>query len=336
MMFALALLLATSQNTALPAPLIQLRRQECPAPMFDRERGYLGDRAIISDDGTRIVVQCGDGIVRTWQSGMPAFKSLGVIPLFRAAREQGIVATDVRCPWPSLISDEMKVEADCDILDHNSTSNLYVLSSAGGSSSFLIQGDKVLLESRIWQKFGALLPGKAAELAVVDSHKRPELLQKLSVNDGRTTAVTPLPSPNLLFEDGEGDANAVVFSAANQTVIVSFGGSFRVARDMTYVRAFDTEGREKWKIGGKLPPRGTELIVGDYTRFIVFAAGRYALFAKSSNQTSTEIIDLRDGNAVSTIRGWPIAAAREASVTLIKDENGTLSLIGIDVQSPRN
>jgi hypothetical protein len=230
MMFAAVLLLAFAATIHEPAPLAQLTRKECPAPTFAKERGNIGDRAIISDDGTKIVVQCGDGVVRTWQSGATTFKAVGAIPLFRAAREQGIIASDVRCPWSSLIRDNMKIEADCDILDHDTAKRVYVLRTAGSPESFVVSGQNVLRESTVWQRFGALLPQTNAGLVIVDGEKRPELLQTLSSKGGHATLLARLPSPNLIFEDGEGSADGVAYSATYKLVIVSFGGAFRVAK----------------------------------------------------------------------------------------------------------
>jgi hypothetical protein len=329
-MFAAVFLLASAATMDDPVPLAQLTRQECPAPTFDKEQGYIGDRAIISADGTKIVVQCGDGVVRAWQSGTTTFKPIGVMPLFRAARQQGIVASDVRCPWSSLIRDNIKIEADCDVLDHDNGKNVYVLRTPASPDSFVVAGQNVLRESTVWQRFGALLPGKRAGLVIVDRQTRPELLQTLSIKDGRVTVIARLPSPNLLFEDGEGSADGVAYSATYKSVIVSFGGAFRVADEMTYVRAFSEDGKERWKIGGKLPPRNDGLIVGDFTKLIVFATGRYALLAKSSDRSASQIINLGDGKVVSAIRGWPLAAARDSAVGFVKDESGTLSLINLD------
>lgn len=330
MMFPPILLLASTTTMHQAVPLAQLTRQECPGRTFDKERGYIGDRAIISDDGTKIVVQCGDGVVRAWQSGTTAFKPVGSMPLFHAAREQGIVPSDVRCPWSSLIREDMKIEADCDILDHDAANSVYVLRTAGSPDSFVVAGKNVLRESTVWQRFGALLPGRRARIAIVDGQKRPELLQTLALEDGGATVIARLPSPNLLFEDGEGDADGVAYSATYKSIIISFGGAFRVADEMTYVRAFSENGKERWKITGRLPPRDDGLIVGDFTKLIIFAAGRYALLAKSSDRNASQVINLEDGKAVSAIRGWPLAAARDSAVGLIKDESGTLSLINLD------
>lgn len=117
---------------------------------------------------------------------------------------------------------------------------------------------------------------------------------------------------------------------AYKTIVVSFGGAFRVANQMTYVRAFDETGAEHWKIEGNLPSRDSELIVGDAANLALFASGRYALFGKASTRNSCEIIDLKDGAAVSVIGGWPLATSRDNSVALVRDEDGTLSLIRIN------
>jgi len=99
MVFALLTLLAAATSESPPASIAQMTAQECPAPSFDKERGYLGDRAIIADDGSKMVVQCGDGVIRFWQSGSAAFKPVGKVPLFRAAQENGVIPAGVLCPW---------------------------------------------------------------------------------------------------------------------------------------------------------------------------------------------------------------------------------------------
>lgn len=327
MIFPAVLLLSSSAPIAVTAPLVQLTRQECPAPTFDKERGNLGDRAIISDDGSKVVLQCGDGVVQVWQSGKAAFKPVGVMPLFRAAQVQGIAPASVLCPWSSLIRDTMKIEADCDILDHDDAKRTYVLQTAGSPGSFVVEGPKVLQESTVWQKFGALLPDKRSKIAIVNGERRPELLQLLATDNGRTTPLARLPSPNLIFEDGEGSADAIAYSAIYKSIIVSFGGAFRVANEMTYVRAFNQNGIEQWKIVGKLPSRDDALIVGDFAKVTVFASGRYALMAKKSALPFCEIIDIQDGSTVSTVRGWPLATSRDGNIALLRDESGTLSLV---------
>ena len=104
-----------------------------------------------------------------------------------------------------------------------------------------------------------------------------------------------------------------------------------MAEEMAYLRAFDDSGKEGWSIKGKLPSRDKGLIVGEFTRARMFANGRYALLAKTSDRHVTQIIDLENGRATATIRGWPIAAARNAAVAFVKGEQGTLSLIRLEI-----
>jgi len=333
MVFALLTLLAAATSEGPPASIAQMTAQECPAPSFDKERGYLGDRAIIADDGSKMVVQCGDGVIRFWQSGSAAFKPVGKVPLFRAAQENGVIPAGVLCPWSSLIRNNMKIDADCDVVGHSDAGGVYILQTPGSPDSFVVSGPKVLQESTVWQRFGAF-PVKGTspnEIYIVDGQKRPELLQKLSLNNGRVFTIARLPSPNLLFEDGEGDASSVSYSPIYRSIIVSFGGAFRVAEEMTYLRALDESGKERWSIKGKLPSRDEGLIVGDFTRTMMFADGRYALLAKTSDRHVAQIIDLANGDATATIRGWPIAAARNAAMAFVKVEQGTLSLIRLEI-----
>jgi len=182
-------------------------------------------------------------------------------------------------------------------------------------------------ESMIQQTFGALLPGKRDQLIIVDRRQRPELLQSLAIDSGVTTFLARLPSPNLIFEEGEGMAQAVAYSAAYRSIIISFSGVFRVANKMTYVRALDRNGVEQWRIAGQLPSRQNTMFVGDFAQLAIFASGRYALLAKESARNSCEIIDLKDGNTLSTVRGWPLAVSRDSSIALVREGNGTLSLI---------
>lgn len=239
MIHALLTLMASAATESQPVPVAQMTERECPVPSFDKERGNLGDRAIIADDGSKIVVQCGDGVVRIWQSGSTAFRPIGKLPLFRAAQEQGILPTGVLCPWSSLIRSGMKIEADCDVIDHSAAGDVYVLQTPENPDSFVVSGPKLLRESTVWQRFGALLPknGRPSEVYIVDGQKRPELLQTMTFNNGRSSTIARLPSPNLLFENGEGDASDVLYSPIYGSVIVSFGGAFRVAEEMTYLRA---------------------------------------------------------------------------------------------------
>ena len=212
MIFPAIFLLASSVAADVPTPLAQLTRQDCQAPTFDKERGEIGDRAIISDDGSKALVQCGDGTVRLWQSGTTKFESIGVMPLFRAAKAQGFVPANLLCPWSSMIRDAMKIEADCDILDHDDAKRIYVLQTARSPESFVVSGPKVLQENTVWQRFGTLLPGKHNELAIVNGQRRPELLQSLATHNGAATLLARLPSQNLIFEDGEGSADSVAYS----------------------------------------------------------------------------------------------------------------------------
>lgn len=333
MVFALLTLLTAAASEISPVPIAQMTGQECPAPSFDKERGNFGDRAIIADDGSKVVVQCGDGVVRFWQSGSAGFTAIGKTTLFRAAQEHGIVSAGVLCPWSSMIRNKVKIDADCDVIDHSSAGEMYVLQTPGSPDTFVVAGSKLLQESTVWQRFGAF-PAKGTapnQIYIADGQKRPELLQKLSLNNGRASTIATLPSPNLLFEDGEGDASSVSYSPTYRSIIVSFGGAFRVAEEMTYLRAFGESGKERWSIKGKLPSRDEGLIVGDFTRAMMFADGRYTLLAKTSDRHVTQIIDLENGRVTATIHGWPIAAARNAAVAFVKGEQGTLSLIRLDV-----
>ncbi|MDR6790845.1 hypothetical protein J2Y58_004233 [Sphingomonas sp. BE138] len=332
MIFALLTALVAAAADSTPPPIAQMTAQECPAPSFDKERGDLGDRAIIADDGSKIVVQCGDGVVRFWQSGSAGFTAIGKMPLFRAAQERGIVSAGVLCPWSSAIRDDMKIEADCDVIDHSGAGGVYILQTPGSPDTFVVAGSKVLRESTVWQRFGGLRPkdGQMAEMYMVNGQKRPELLQAMALDNGRSSTVARLPSPSLVFEDGEGSASDVLYSPVYRSVIVSFGGAFRVAREMTYLRAFDEKGRELWAIKGNLPPRDDSLIVGDFAKALVFGSGRYALLAKTSDRSAAQVIDLKTGESAMTLGGWPIAAARGAAIVLMKGEQGTLSLVRVN------
>jgi len=329
MIDALLALLASAAIVSPPERIAHLTRQECPAPVFDEERGYIGDRAIVADDGSSLVVQCGDGDVRLWQADSPAFRWIGRMPLFRAAQEQQIIPADVPCPWPSLVRDGMKIEPDCDVLHHGVDSQAYILRKASDIETFLVVGTNVLWESSGPQTFGAPPTGdeQPSEIYIV-RRTHPESLAKLSLRSGQTFTIAQLPRPSLLFEHGEGHATSLSYSSIYKALIVSFAGSFRIAKEMTYLRAFGEGGQELWNIRAKLPPpEGKSLISGDFSHTLVFAEGRYALFAKGSDRTSSQLIDLKNGAPTATIRGWPLAAARDRAIAILKDENGALSVI---------
>lgn len=328
MIVSAALFLAFSA-AAPAAPLAELTQQNCSAQTFDKVHGYRGSRAIISDDGSKAVVECGDGSVRLWKSGETKFEHMDAMPLFRAAQAVGIVPADTLCPWSYIIRDTMKTEADCDILDHDAAKNTYVLQTPLSSQSFVVQGKKIVRESAIFERFGALIPTKVGKLAIVNVQSRPELLQLLTTGTGDIKFLAILPSSNLIFEDSEGSAGAVKYSVAYKYVIVPFGGAFRVANKMTYVRAFTESGIEKWKIERKLPERTENRIVGEYVKLTFFASGRYALMAKTNEKSSSEIINLKNGATVANVDGWPLAASRDSSIALVREPSGTLSLIDL-------
>lgn len=335
MIASLLFLLASSTGDREIVPLVRVTLQECPAPTFDREHGDIGDRAIVSDDGSHVLVQCGDGIIRSWKIGTAEFQKLGAMPLFDAAKAQGIVPASMRCPMPSILGNTASTAADCDILDHDDARQTYVLRNVETSFSFLVAGPKVLRESTVWQRFGAILPDKKTKIAFVDSQQLPELLQSLTIGGDATTLLAPLPNPNLLVEDGEGRATAVVYSRAHDTIIVSFAGQFRVAEEMTYLRAFKPDGVESWNIAGRLPSRAGAQIIGDSMKVLLLASGRLALAAKKSAQPFCEIIDIQDGHRVFTMRGWPVATSRDGNIALIKGEDGALSVMQLTMPAPR-
>lgn len=334
MVFAVLALLASAPGGNAPVTIARLPAKECPVPSPD-DGEMIGDRAIIADDGSRMVVQCGDGTVRFWQSGAAAFTLLGKMPLFRAAREQGILPVDMLCPWPSPVRDDMETEADCDVIDHDNTGKTYVLGDPAGTDFYVVAGPKILRDSTSWQRFGPFRPGddRRLQIYLIDGEKRPEALQIMTL-DGRSSTMVRLPSPSLVFEDAEGRASDIVYSPAYTSVIVSFGGAFRVAEEMTYLRAFDDNGKERWTIRAKLPARvADQSINGDFARVMGFAGGRYALFAKTSDRSKTQVIDLKDGKGAMTVDGWPIVAARDAAIILTRDKEGSLSLDRLDLST---
>lgn len=328
MIDALLALLASAGIVSPPERIGHITRQECPAPVFDEERGYIGDRAIIADDGSSLVVQCGDGDVRLWQADSPAFRWVGRMPLFRAAQEQQIIPADLHCPWPSLVRNDMKIEADCDVLHRSFNGEAYILRTPSDIETFVVSGANILWESSVPQTFGALPQGERPSEIYIVRPTNPEILAKLSLSSGQVFAIAKLPRPLLLLEEGEGSAFSLSYSYAYRALIASFGGSFAIAREMTYLRAFREDGRELWNIRAKLPPpEGKSSITGDHSHTFVFAEGRYALFAKGSDRTTSQVIDLKDGAAIATIRGWPLAAARDSAIALLKEENGALSVV---------
>ncbi len=331
MVFLAALLLAYARPPVAATSLVELTRADCAAPTFDKEKGDIGDRAIISDDGSKVVVQCGDGVVKSWRLGQPKFTPLGIMPLFRAAQMQGIIPANLRCPQSSLLGDAVHIETDCDILDHDRARKTYVLKSAGDSLAFLVSGSRLVRESRIGQVFGSLLPGIPTRLAIVNGKGEPELLQSLRMADGATALLAQLPTRNMIFENGEGRTTTVAYAPAHQSIIVAFSGAFRVATEMTYVRAFSEAGVERWRITAKLPPRQDSLIVGDNSKLILLASGRYALFAKTSARDACDLVDLKNGTTAASLSGWPLATSRDANVVLIKEANETLSLMRLDL-----
>lgn len=332
MTFAILLPLLSAPDGSEQVTIARLTAQECPPPSSD-DGELVGDRAIIADDGSRIVVQCGNGVVSFWQSGATSFTSLGIMPLFRAAREHSIVPIDLRCPGPSAARDLMETEVDCDVVDHDSTNRIFVLRDPAGTDSYLVAGPKILRESTVWQRFGALSAGRDRpyQLYLVDGEKNTETLQGMTV-DGRLTTIDTFPRPNLVLEDGEGEANDVIYSSMFKTIIISFGGASQVAEEMTYLRAFDDNGKERWNIKIKLPARGAgQSIVSDFTKIMGFFYGQYALFAKTRDRNKAHVIDLEDGKITTTINGWPIAAARNSSIILTRDREGSLSLKRLDL-----
>lgn len=335
MPFAILALLASAPSENGSVTISRLTVQECPVPSSD-DGERIGDRAIIADDGSRIVVQCGDGTVRFWQSGAAAFTPLGKVPLFRAARERGILPVDMLCPWPSAVREDMEAEADCDVIDHDNTGKAYVLGDTAGTDFYVVAGPKILRESTSWQRFGSFRPGndRPLQIYLIDGEKRPEALQTMTL-DGRSSTMVSLPNPSPVVEDAEGRASDIVYSRTYTSVIVSFGGAFRVAEEMTYLRAFDDKGRERWSIKAKLPARAADQsIVGDFAKVISFAGGRYALLAKTSDRSRAQVIDLKDGKTTMAVPGWPIAAARDAAVVLTRNQTGGLLLDRLNISNP--
>lgn len=303
----IALLLAAA------APVAVTPAMRCPTA----EKGAsqpAGIRAVVADDGRKAIVRCGDGTLFTWHAGAPAFEPAGKGSLFAAARDAAIVPADLRCPYAESYPDEH----DCDVLDH--LGDTWVLRGSDGTTGFVVRGATVLRESGPWQAFGALVERNGApDLYLFDGHERSNQLQRWPLRGGNGTAIAKLARPNLVFEDGEGTASQVVHAPARDLLILSFGGVFRVATEMTFLRAFTPDGVERWHLTLPLPGRDDSLIVGDFAQALVMDGGRHLLFGQTSHQAATQVIDAADGRTVATLVGWPLAASRDGQTVVMQD-----------------
>lgn len=319
------MIIAAVALLATPVALAQLPVEQCPR-VAQIAGEHTGDRAVIADDGKMAVVQCGNGEVLLWQAGTPNFKPVGRTTLFQAARDAAIIPANLRCPWEASYKNHPSGEPDCDVLEHRNAT--YILRR--GPTFFLVEGGTVIRESTIWQTFGALADrGDKLDLYVFDAETRPNKLQRLPVSGGQMTTVTRLVRPNLLFEDGEGEANRVGYSDATRSVILSFAGVFRVAQEMTFLRAFGEDGVERWHITASLPSRDTSLIVGDAAQVILFNGGRHLLFARTSDGMETQVLDARNGAVAGKLVGWPLAGARDANTVVIRDKADAMTVVQV-------
>lgn len=314
---------------AVSAPILTVQRGECPAPTFDKKKGDRGDRAIIADDGDALVLQCGDGSIRAWRANNPKLRNLGELTLFEAAQQEDIVPRGLPCPWPEIIRDQTTGSPDCEVVDHSDDQSTYILRNTVVLWSFVVRTGSTIRELSIWQRPGVLFPrrGTPSNAIVINGEPRPERLERLGLQNGTSTTLASLPTRNLIFEDGEGDANEIIYSTAYNLLIVSYSGAFRVAEDMTYIRAFTPDGKEKWRLRGSLPARDAHLIVGDDAQIRVVMNGRYGVLAKTSSRYASEVIELSSGRKVGSLAGWPLATSARAGRVLLKMESGALILV---------
>ena len=291
----------------------------------------LEERAIVADNGVASAIQCGDGRVYGWKAAEAGFRLLPNSTLFRAAQLEDAVPADLKCEWPAPIQSSLTFEPDCDVIDHTDDQSSYLVQRGPADASVIFR-DGPAYNLPFSDVVGTLIPHKAraSGVLVADTLIHPAKLKIINLNNGQEESLNNFPSANLIFEDGAGQPEHILYSHLYGLFVVTFSGEFRVAKDMTYVRTYTEAGTPKWSIRYSLPSRTPDnLIVGDQTTLICLDGGRYGLLARTSKPYTARLIDLGDGSDRGEIKGWPIAASQDANTIVIRSETGDISLISI-------
>jgi hypothetical protein len=306
-----------------PPPVLNLRPAQCPTAATDNNQERYGDRAIFGVDGRALVVQCGDGSVLLWRAEEDGARRLGEMPLFRAAQQAGLVPGHINCIWPF---DGMEGEPDCEVLDRTRDGRSFVIENVGTDNQYVTVDGSIQRFLDFSHRSGALMPrrGPVTRVLAINEGSLPAELISVDLANGSISTIGALPSRNLIFEDDEGRATEVAYSGAHDLVIVSYGGVFRVARDMVYLRALSPEGVVRWEIREPLPEPNSGGFTDDYTQISVFDEGRFAVLGRASRRYRSDVIDLGTGEVVGRVPGWPIAASAGAERVMIKTEDGDL------------
>lgn len=301
----LALLLLAAQ--AAPATTIL---DSCPGIVVRADGESVGDRAIMSPEGDRIVMQCGDGSVLAWRDGVVT-RFGDRLTLFEAAKRERLVPEWAKCPAEA----DTGPTADCSPVDvAPDESAMVVLVSI---TPYLLRRGARPTELDFRFQPGTFAGG-ADRLWIADDRNPPGQLAEMRLGATEPKAVVTFPTTNLLFEAGEGRAGSVLYAEAPALMLVTFGGAFRVADEITLIRAYDRHGVERWNYRAKLPARSESLIVGDFPKLFTLAKGAVGALRRSSVPDRFALLDLHTGKVTGDMSGQPLAASREGNVVLVR------------------
>lgn len=290
---------------------------DCPGPSLGLSSGHPGNRAIISEDGLSLVLQCADATIRAWKAAQVGVTTVSGKTLFEAAKAQGSIPSNLKCSWPDYFKSSH--EPDCDILDYTDDKSTYILRNHDIPGSAVTQvGSNSIRELALRnEEPGVLLPRSGPPTSVLVANYQPKQLEIVSLEKRDKRLLLQLPVRNMLFQDGEADPDAITYSATYKLLIVTFTGIFVGERKMAYVRAYTLQGEEKWNIIKQLPSPNAHGFTGDYARILPFADGRYAVFS-TENRDFFDIINLETGQKITTLKGLPIATSAKANRILIR------------------
>ena len=301
---------------------------------------------MVSADGQSFVLQCGDRTVKFWRASATGVTDLGVIPLFLAAKQAGIVPEAWGCPGLEQDSRSARLEFlirlsdafDCDVVDRALDDRSYIVRNAESNVYYVVAPSLAAPRALAVYTGGVLLPraGPPAEIVLTLESPRGRGLEVRSI-EGRARDVSPLlvfPRRSLPWEEAESEAVELRYSAAHNLLIVACGGLFRTYRgDIAFVRAYSPTGEERWTMRKPLATRADGYSEGR-AHILLFADGRFGTVSSSikTDKPIFDLVDMSNGKTVASLEGKPIAASSNAGRVLVENASGDFLLMDYTVR----
>lgn len=331
---------------------------DCPVRRPTYGSAFPGERAMLSEDGSSVVLECADESILVWHDNDARVTRLGATGFFDAAMRQEIIPNNLICtniisirirsplcnvgvangtsPFEKCDADNINsVPArgdDCEVLDSTNDRKAFVLRPYGGANTTVFNTTtQSSLALAPLKQAGVLLPRNGPPRGLVYIGDNGTRLQSLSLENGQIENLVNFPSRNSVWQNTESTGSSVAFSDAYQLLLTSFGGAFMGSQQITFVRAYTTQGEEKWNIRGNVDADKTGFSA-DNANVKLFADGKYATLSYIQRQTFFEIVDIGTGHIIGRVDGWPVGTSSKSNRIMIKTIDGGFSLVALKLK----